>query len=147
MINYKYAYIYFHYDKLIKWDKIHKNYFLKKIILMFQYIWIPGDNDIGGEGFEKVSASKLLQFHDTFGHENPVPLNGINFIKVNRLIHEKPQGKWTEKLSNRTNVVISHMPLLLAPGIYSKTVCNLNHNKSIRNQFTYQYKMNIFKIV
>ncbi|XP_026472166.1 uncharacterized protein LOC113376458 isoform X2 [Ctenocephalides felis] len=123
---------------------------LKSIFLendKLQYIWIPGDNDIGGEGFEKVSASKLLQFHDTFGHENPVPLNGINFIKVNRLIHEKPQGKWTEKLSNRTNVVISHMPLLLAPGIYSKTIINqLNPSVifSAHEHKSFSIKMNKF---
>ena len=46
-------------------------------------ISIPGDNDIGGEGSDKITREKSQRFDDTFGKETYIQYKFLEFIKVN----------------------------------------------------------------
>jgi len=55
------------------------------IFFWFQTIFLPGDNDIGGEN-EDVSVSKLKRFYSHFGTAQAVPFSEYLFVKVNFLL-------------------------------------------------------------
>lgn len=48
---------------------------------MLQTIFIPGDNDIGGED-EEVTPTKLSRFKIHFGHVDVIDLNKIQIVHV-----------------------------------------------------------------
>lgn len=56
-----------------------------------QMIYLPGDNDIGGEGTEMVKPSKVKRFNNYFENRSQWKLkNQLNFYHINRIIHELP---------------------------------------------------------
>ncbi|RZF35044.1 hypothetical protein LSTR_LSTR009636 [Laodelphax striatellus] len=79
-------------------------------------IFLPGDNDIGGED-EQVTRFKVSRFNSHFKQPSIFTLDSIEFIKVNKLQHEFPRS---HKLSDdKTRVVLSHIPLLGLPSGFS----------------------------
>ena len=48
-----------------------------------QVISIPGDNDIGGEGNDRVTEEKVERFNRYFGSESQKSKNHVEFLKVN----------------------------------------------------------------
>ncbi|XP_048512701.1 uncharacterized protein LOC105693240 [Athalia rosae] len=89
-------------------------------------IYIPGDNDIGGEE-DMVSSHINERFEFTYSQPDTLTYKSSNFFKVNRLTHLIPQAPndaflndYTER--NTTNIVLSHMPLLFSPGSFVQNV-------------------------
>ncbi|KAJ8675682.1 hypothetical protein QAD02_011468 [Eretmocerus hayati] len=89
-------------------------------------IYLPGDNDIGGE--EDMVYSHI---HDRFNFAYTQPDTLISktatFFKVNRLTQSIPNAPKEAFLNdyaerNTTNVVLSHLPLLYLPGSFVKNV-------------------------
>lgn len=88
-------------------------------------IFIPGDNDIGGEAQEMVKPSKVKRFNNYFEDNNQWKLDHkLNVYHINRITHELPLLKDDEvpeiqENSGFTRIFISHFSVILVPGAYS----------------------------
>ncbi|XP_015110716.1 metallophosphoesterase 1 homolog isoform X3 [Diachasma alloeum] len=89
-------------------------------------IYLPGDNDIGGEE-DSVSAAIHNRFKFAFSQPDSLTHKSLIFFKVNRLTHYMPKApqdaflnEYTER--NTTNIILSHMPLLFTSGSFVKNV-------------------------
>ncbi|XP_055642979.1 uncharacterized protein LOC129779501 [Toxorhynchites rutilus septentrionalis] len=90
-------------------------------------IYIPGDNDIGGEYGEEVMPSKVRRFRQYFREKPAWVVNeNITFYNVNRITHEmvmndprlvKEKGK--EVSDQYIRIFLSHMPFLSIPGSFT----------------------------
>uniref|UniRef100_A0A182NPW2 Calcineurin-like phosphoesterase domain-containing protein n=1 Tax=Anopheles dirus TaxID=7168 RepID=A0A182NPW2_9DIPT len=81
--------------------------------LMF---YIPGDNDIGGEGLETIKSDRVLRFKQYFNEQDELTVESmVRFVNVNRIsmtippttapsIPEQPLQAYT--------VLLSHLPIL-----------------------------------
>ncbi|XP_059469070.1 uncharacterized protein LOC132192887 isoform X2 [Neocloeon triangulifer] len=77
------------------------------------YIYLPGDNDIGGEG-DPMTRLKIQKFEKHFGQPDIIRVKGITFYKINRMRYQFP--KLTHALpENETRIIVSHLPLLTHP--------------------------------
>lgn len=85
-----------------------------------QHIWLPGDNDIGGET-EDVSAEKLKIFNETFVQPHYINIKFISFTKINRMVSEFTFN-YDVHYRNKTSIVLSHMPLALVPSVFIEKV-------------------------
>ncbi|VVD01938.1 uncharacterized protein LOC126969192 [Leptidea sinapis] len=83
-------------------------------------IWIPGDNDIGGEN-EVVKPDKVLEFNKVFSQPSVISYNNISFYKVNAITHSIPQPLDEGDLNYK--IAISHFPVLTRTA-YAKKVIN-----------------------
>ena len=43
---------------------------------------IPGDNDIGGEGSDRVTKEKVERFNHHFGSETQISHKNVKYLKV-----------------------------------------------------------------
>ncbi|XP_033226292.1 uncharacterized protein LOC117178879 isoform X2 [Belonocnema kinseyi] len=89
-------------------------------------IFLPGDNDIGGEE-DNVSKRIHERFNFAYTQPDTLVLKSVTFFKVNRLVHDIPPAPRDAFLNdyaerNTTNVVLSHMPLLFMPGTFVQNV-------------------------
>lgn len=88
-------------------------------------IYLPGDNDIGGEGTEMVKPSKVKRFFNYFENRSQWKLkHNLNIYHINRIIHEMPLLSEEEapqilESSGFTRVFISHFSIVLTPGAFS----------------------------
>ena len=95
-----------------------------------QMIYIPGDNDIGGEGVDPVTLRKIDRFEEHFGPSSSVySISGqVDIVPVSRLT-EHGSYNLTQKpsLLTTTKVVlaISHVPVLPLNGRFAEKVMNL----------------------
>ncbi|XP_075992771.1 metallophosphoesterase [Anticarsia gemmatalis] len=74
-------------------------------------IWLPGDNDIGGEN-EPVRYEKLAEFEKSFQQPSVIYFRNISFYKVNGMTNKYPEG--TDPDGNHTKdfkMIVSHYPL------------------------------------
>lgn len=88
-------------------------------------IHIAGDNDIGGEEHDYVTARKLKRFEIGFNETDlTVFSNRIRFFNINLMTHAYPEWNETKDgLANTmTHVVLSHISILGFPGLSMKTV-------------------------
>lgn len=90
-----------------------------------QTIHIAGDNDIGGEDHDYVTARKLKRFANGFNEtESTVVSNRLRFFNVNLMTHSYPE--WNDTIDGNTNklltIVLSHISILSYPGLSMKTV-------------------------
>jgi len=95
-----------------------------------QMIYIPGDNDIGGEGVDPVTINKIDRFDKHFGPVKAVyaASNNIDIVPVSRLTEHgvynltlKPSQLYTTKIV----LAVSHVPVLPLNGKFSERVMNL----------------------
>ncbi|XP_049876909.1 uncharacterized protein LOC126374334 [Pectinophora gossypiella] len=70
-------------------------------------IWIPGDNDIGGEN-EPIKRDKVAEFDKIFDQESIIMFRNISFYKVNAITHKFQKGR---DKSHNFKIVISHYPV------------------------------------
>ncbi|XP_058788617.1 uncharacterized protein LOC131662744 [Phymastichus coffea] len=89
-------------------------------------IYLPGDNDIGGEE-DMVSSHIHERFNYAYTQPDTLVYNSATFFKVNRLTKSIPAAPKEAFLNdyaerNTTNVVLSHMPLLFMPGTFVQNV-------------------------
>lgn len=85
-------------------------------------IHAAGDNDIGGEGDDRVTGKKIARFANTFHEQNVVVLNKRHrIINCNMITRNFPDVD-PETVDDFVNVAISHMSILSFPGLSMKTV-------------------------
>ncbi|OXU20292.1 hypothetical protein TSAR_013928 [Trichomalopsis sarcophagae] len=89
-------------------------------------IYLPGDNDIGGEE-DMVSSHIHERFNYAYTQSDTLVYSTATFFKVNRLTKTIPAAPKEAFLNdyaerNTTNVVLSHMPLLFMPGTFVQNV-------------------------
>ncbi|XP_012538134.1 uncharacterized protein LOC105837698 [Monomorium pharaonis] len=89
-------------------------------------IYLPGDNDIGGEG-DRVSANIHKRFNFAYTQPDTLVYKSVTFFKVNRLTRTMPEAPKDAFLNdyaerNTTNVILSHMPLMFTPGDFVQNV-------------------------
>ncbi|XP_050535923.1 uncharacterized protein LOC126902570 [Daktulosphaira vitifoliae] len=90
-----------------------KIFFLKNTIPLASQnvIFIPGDNDIGGER-EIVIREKVDRFHTYFGSPEVIEKNNVQFIVVNNIIETMPINKMYFKNNTKAmKLIFSHVPL------------------------------------
>jgi len=113
-------------------DIKYQSYFLRfmdifeRLPEVESYIYIPGDNDIGGEGSEMVKPSKVRRFKSFFENMDKWKFKDhhFNIYHVNRITHEMPllaESEEHEVLENSeiTRIFISHFSMVHAPGAFS----------------------------
>jgi ethanolamine phosphate phosphodiesterase len=90
------------FKKIFKWSQNH------------QSIYIPGDNDIGGEGFEPVKKDKVKRFQHVFGDELSWQLGNdlLEIYNVNLITNKFPALRNNSETKNATRILISHFPVL-----------------------------------
>uniref|UniRef100_A0A146LYP1 Cell division control protein 1 n=1 Tax=Lygus hesperus TaxID=30085 RepID=A0A146LYP1_LYGHE len=86
-----------------------------------QTIYLPGDNDIGGEN-EDVTPQKLNRFDKYFGLKPDVVFfENVKFSKVNFMLKTSPKYEPSESDIN-LSIIISHMSLLGASSFFTEKV-------------------------
>lgn len=91
-----------------------------------QKIYIPGDNDIGGERHDYVTAFKTNRFHRSFNETSSVIVsNRLRFFNINLLTHIYPDLNDTSSSTKLFNIVLSHISVLSYPGLTMKTVLEI----------------------
>lgn len=85
-------------------------------------MYIPGDNDVGGEGEDRVTSKKLIRFRKAFNEEKTLIVNGRHrFISCNMITRDFINVDETS-IDNYVNIALSHMSILSFPGLSMKTV-------------------------
>ncbi|XP_063617326.1 uncharacterized protein LOC134790449 [Cydia splendana] len=74
-------------------------------------IWVPGDNDIGGEN-EPIKWDKVKLFHKVFAQPPIVAVKDISFYRINAITHAFPKLPENETDDN-FKIAVSHYPLLI----------------------------------
>ncbi|CAL4078971.1 unnamed protein product [Meganyctiphanes norvegica] len=81
-----------------------------------EIIFVPGDNDIGGEGSDSVTKHKIQRFFNAFNQSTVTSLDFINFKQVNAMDDSELSKDLliqdTDKDDGKIKVILSHMPLL-----------------------------------
>jgi len=111
-----------HYDE-------YKSRFFKLFVVpeTIKVISIPGDNDIGGEGADKITQEKAQRFDDTFGKETYIQYKFLEFIKVNLLTKSLNFAAIPPKSENKVRVILTHIPLLPSKeSVVRKVISELN---------------------
>ena len=94
-------------------------------------IYLPGDNDIGGEGSDYVTQAKLDRFKRHFPSPEEMIVRHLDLISVNRilgdlnLIHEQWGAAIDTNPNNKSSsfrAILSHIPLTFINGIFSREV-------------------------
>lgn len=86
-----------------------------------QAIFVPGDNDIGGEG-HPVGWAELQRFNSYFRNDTFLTYRGIDFLKVSYLTTSYAYRSHLSKLGSNVRIVLSHVPLSTSFGRYVKDV-------------------------
>nr|XP_023026581.1 metallophosphoesterase 1 homolog [Leptinotarsa decemlineata] len=84
-----------------------------------RHIWLPGDNDIGGED-SLVTKNKIKRFDRAFSQPSLINFKNITFFKINRLISDIPVYKEKREFYNTDEIFVglSHVPLMFKPSIF-----------------------------
>ncbi|XKL67602.1 hypothetical protein PGB90_003093 [Kerria lacca] len=83
---------------------------LKNIIKSgISLVFIPGDNDIGGENNEIIKAHNVNRFRKYFNKDDMSVIKNTRIIKINKLLRTYPPSD--NKIPKKLNIAISHMPL------------------------------------
>ena len=93
-------------------------------------IYLPGDNDIGGEGSDYVTQAKLDRFRSHFPSAEETVVRHLDLISVNRILGDLNliQEQWAIRNNNKSidssgfRAVLSHIPLTFINGVFSREV-------------------------
>ncbi|GLG96496.1 Metallophosphoesterase 1 homolog [Gryllus bimaculatus] len=99
-------------EEYIRYSRRFFNIFQTNVLM--QYIYLPGDNDIGGEDDDRLTNDKLKRYDKTFSQAESFRIKSVDIYKVNRLTFSMPRNL-TATGGNRTNIVLTHLPLLFLP--------------------------------
>ncbi|XP_050294539.1 uncharacterized protein LOC126734818 isoform X2 [Anthonomus grandis grandis] len=99
--------------------------FLKPYSQNNHHIWLPGDNDIGGEDTQ-VTPKKLQRFERAFSQASINNIRNITFFKINRLTGIIPVYKKEREFYDTSKIFVglSHVPLMFRPSVFSEKVIN-----------------------
>jgi len=79
-------------------------------------VYIPGDNDIGGEGYDRVTPNKTKRFDYVFRDSINGHYRFLEFLKVNYFTQSVQTVSTDSKSEDiKIRVALSHGPLLPAP--------------------------------
>lgn len=89
---------------------------------------MPGDNDIGGEGTERVKPEKIKLFEQAFAQPDVSHNNHVTFFKINRLIERIPKINKKMEFYDTQNIIVglSHIPLMFMPSAFVDKVYKIN---------------------
>ncbi|XP_072937170.1 uncharacterized protein Mppe [Epargyreus clarus] len=102
--------------------QFHK--YVKRILNIFDIhypvvqVWLPGDNDIGGE-YEPIKKDKVAEFERAFQQPQVITYRNISFYKVNAITHSIPE--FTHDPDATYKIVVSHYPVI-SKSIYGRQV-------------------------
>ncbi|XP_065081211.1 uncharacterized protein LOC135703814 [Ochlerotatus camptorhynchus] len=90
-------------------------------------IYIPGDNDIGGDAGEELKPSKVRRFRQYFSEKPAWIINdNVTIYNINKITLERPLkdprlvNKEGEDVSDRyIRIFLSHLPFLSSPGTFT----------------------------
>ncbi|KAJ8972403.1 hypothetical protein NQ317_010326 [Molorchus minor] len=84
-----------------------------------RHIWLPGDNDIGGED-TLVTPDKLERFDRAFSQPSLISIKNITYFKINRLTHNMPVYKKQRDFFDTDQIFVglSHVPLMFKPSTF-----------------------------
>ncbi|XP_038215292.1 uncharacterized protein LOC119834566 [Zerene cesonia] len=105
------------------------NNYIKRLSYIFNpyypvvQIWIPGDNDIGGEN-EPIKHEKVVDFNTAYSQPSVIAYHNISFYKVSTLTNAIPRPLDGRDLNYK--IAISHYPVLQNL-FYAKQVINSIH--------------------
>lgn len=96
------------------------NIFLRKQFQAVQHIWLPGDNDIGGEGNDRIMEYKVKRFEHAFSQPDIIAIKNVKFYKINRLLSTMPRFSERKEFSNLDSITVgvSHIPLMMSPAVF-----------------------------
>jgi len=88
-----------------------------------KHIWLPGDNDIGGED-TKVTPKKVQRFERAFSQSSFHQIHNITFFKINRLTDIIPVYKKEREFYDVSKIFVglSHVPLMFRPSPFTEKV-------------------------
>ncbi|XP_014369025.2 metallophosphoesterase 1 [Papilio machaon] len=87
--------------------------YVKRLSNIFQVsypviqVWLPGDNDIGGEN-EPIQSEKVKEFEAVFNQPDIITYKNISFFKVNGITYTYPHGTDDDNYK----IIVSHYPVL-----------------------------------
>lgn len=91
-------------------------------------VWIPGDNDIGGEN-EMIHQEKVEEFEKVFQQPPVIHFRNVSFYKVNAITYTYPQSSKIEDAhENNIRIVVSHYPVTLRRQFGSKVYNAIHPN-------------------
>ncbi|KAK4299023.1 hypothetical protein Pmani_028660 [Petrolisthes manimaculis] len=76
-------------------------------------IFVPGDNDIGGEGLDQVTEHKIRRFFSFFNQTTTQQYKFVDFIQMRVMDDYDIATSTLPRKDGRIRVLLSHMPLLL----------------------------------
>lgn len=86
-------------------------------------MFVSGDNDIGGEQSDIVTAEKLNRFKEGFHEQGYVDVNNATRIfNVNLLSHIAPNVTKDSTPGQFNRIIVSHISLLAFAGTFSDKV-------------------------
>ncbi|XP_068211355.1 metallophosphoesterase 1 homolog [Palaemon carinicauda] len=74
-------------------------------------IYVPGDNDIGGEGPDKVTLHKVQRFYQEFNQSYSVSYKFLEFTQMRVMDDYDGMPNFSEE-ENTIRILLSHIPLL-----------------------------------
>lgn len=84
-------------------------------------VFLPGDNDIGGEGNEP-GKDLTRRFNSYFRNDSVISYRQLDFIKVNYLTTSYAYRSHLLRLGHNLRIILSHVPLSSSFGSYPKNV-------------------------
>lgn len=89
-------------------------------------IYLPGDNDIGGEGWEPVKKDKIERFLAFFWSKTTLKLkNNLNFYVVDLIRHVMAEEDKSEDFQNATRILIGHYPITHGRNSFSSSAIKI----------------------
>lgn len=93
-------------------------------------IYIPGDNDIGGEAGEEVKESVVRRFRQYFSEKPAWIVNdNVTIYNINKITHERPlhdprmvDDTGVDVSDRYIRIFLSHMPVLSAASTFTYEV-------------------------
>ncbi|XP_045618891.1 metallophosphoesterase 1 homolog isoform X2 [Procambarus clarkii] len=88
-------------------------------------IYVPGDNDIGGEGSDRVTPNKIQRFYSIFNQSTTLQYKFIDFIQVQVMDDVDIKTTTVPHKDGRLRVLLSHIPLLPITRTKAKEDCHI----------------------
>ncbi|XP_055595879.1 uncharacterized protein LOC129746303 [Uranotaenia lowii] len=91
-------------------------------------IYIPGDNDLGREGLEPITAETVQRFQQYFSEQSTWELPGhAKFFNINRVRRTQPVAADINWDPGSMNLFLSHLSLLKSADDFSEQAINQFH--------------------
>lgn len=87
-------------------------------LYLLQQVWLPGDNDIGGEN-EPIKFDKITEFGRVFKQPSVIMYRNITFYKINSILYKVPQA--SDEPDMNVRIAVAHYPVL-ARAFYGRQV-------------------------